>query len=135
MKKTDNDIEEIKDINTDTSEASDPGDNSDTASSPDVVPDNNDTDNDDIPEEKGSSDKSAKGSVPEKDEASLAKNKRAVIFEICLAVAAIIIIVVAIVIKQKTPAPDAATADTESGNEMVQIDNSVLFEGVPAIPP
>ena len=83
-----------------------------------------------------SADETAKDPLSDIDEETLSKNKRAIIFEIVLAIAAVAVIVIAIVIKQnqKPAEPVAPDAEVSAENEMIQIDNSVLFEGVPAIP-
>ena len=75
-------------------------------------------------------------------------NKRILIMEVCVAAVALIIIIVAIVLKGKKDGDEGTTPDgsgisasenesvsaDDAGQELVEIDNSALFVGMPPIP-
>ena len=80
-------------------------------------------------------------------EEELKSNKRILTIEVCVAVVALIIIIVAIALKGKkddgsTEPDDSAVSASENGSvsadaaahELVEIDNSALFVGMPPIP-
>ncbi len=91
-------------------------------------------------EKKADTSKDSKEEKPAKDK--LASNRRALIIEIALAAVAIIVIIIAIAIRQKgnpasgsdTVSGQTAAAAGDAGSDVISIDNSALYDPVPAIP-
>ena len=149
MKKSENtEIEERDDTANDISDES-ADDNLSSADNNDE--DNENSDDDDKPsddvndlpddDEKPAGNKTSKPAASAAPAKDIAKNRKAIIFEIALAVLAVIVIVVSIVIiKQKKKDPSGNPQDEisittgEPGSELAAVDNSILFSTTPDIP-